>query len=67
MTPCKRTWRIAGDHLEVAVTRHLGKPAGDLYVVLQIALPPAESEAARQFYRTMQQELAFNPRSGLGV
>jgi curved DNA-binding protein len=44
-----------------------GKPAGDLYVVLQIALPPAESEAARQFYRTMQQELAFNPRSGLGV
>jgi curved DNA-binding protein len=44
-----------------------GKPAGDLYVVLQIALPPAESEAARQLYRTMQQELAFNPRSGLGV
>jgi curved DNA-binding protein len=44
-----------------------GKPAGDLYVVLQIALPPAESEAARRFYRTMQQELAFNPRTGLGV
>jgi curved DNA-binding protein len=44
-----------------------GKPAGDLYVVLQIALPPADSESARQLYRTMQQELAFNPRSGLGV
>jgi curved DNA-binding protein len=44
-----------------------GTPAGDLYVVLQIVLPPAESESARQFYRTMQQELAFNPRSGLGV
>jgi curved DNA-binding protein len=36
-------------------------------VVLQIALPPADSESARQLYRTMQQELAFNPRSGLGV
>jgi curved DNA-binding protein len=44
-----------------------GKPAGDLYVVLQIALPPADSESARQLYRTMQQKLAFNPRSGLGV
>jgi curved DNA-binding protein len=44
-----------------------GKPAGDFYVVLQIALPPADSESARQLYRTMQQELAFNPRSGLGV
>jgi curved DNA-binding protein len=43
------------------------KPPGDLYVVLQIALPPAESESAREFYRTMQQELAFNPRTGLGV
>ena len=44
-----------------------GKPAGDFFVVLQIALPPAESEAARQLYRAMQQELAFNPRSVLGV
>jgi len=44
-----------------------GKPEGDLYVVLQIALPPADSESARQLYHTMQQEMAFNPRSGLGV
>jgi curved DNA-binding protein len=44
-----------------------GKPGGDLYVVLQIALPPADSESARRLYRTMQQELAFNPRTGLGV
>jgi curved DNA-binding protein len=44
-----------------------GKPEGDLYVVLQIALPPADSESARQLYRTMQQDLAFNPRSELGV
>jgi curved DNA-binding protein len=43
------------------------RPSGDLYVVLQIALPPAESETARRLYRTMQQEMAFNPRTGLGV
>ena len=44
-----------------------GKSPGDLYVVLQIALPPAESENARRIYRTMEQEMAFNPRTGLGV
>jgi curved DNA-binding protein len=44
-----------------------GKPPGDLYVVLQIALPPAESENARRLYRAMEQEMAFNPRTGLGV
>ncbi len=44
-----------------------GKPAGDLYVLLQIALPGADSDAARELYRKMKQELAFNPRAALGV
>jgi curved DNA-binding protein len=44
-----------------------GKPAGDLYVVPQITLPPADSDAARAMYRKMEQELAYNPRSKLGV
>ncbi len=44
-----------------------GRPAGDLYVVLQIALPPADSEKAKEIYRTMERELAFNPRARLGV
>lgn len=43
------------------------KPAGDLYVVLQIALPPAETEAAKALYRKMAEELRFNPRRQLGV
>ncbi len=43
------------------------KPAGDLYVVLQIALPPADSEQAKALYRKMEQEMAFNPRAKLGV
>jgi len=39
------------------------KVPGDLYVVLQIVLPPAD----RQLYREMQEKLAFNPRKQLGV
>ena len=44
-----------------------GKPAGDLYVIPQITLPPADSESAKQLYRKMEQELAYNPRKKLGV
>jgi len=40
---------------------------GDLYVVLQIVLPPAQSAAAEKLYREMEEKLAFNPRAGLGV
>src|SRR3569623_1770807 len=44
-----------------------GEPAGDLYAVLQLVAPPAHSEKAKALYRQMEQELAFNPRQGLGV
>jgi len=44
-----------------------GKTPGDLYVVPQITLPAADSETAKELYRKMQQELAYNPRSKLGV
>ena len=40
---------------------------GDIYVTLQITLPSADSETAKKLYREMEQELAFNPRSKLGV
>lgn len=40
---------------------------GDLYVVLQIALPPAETEAAKSAYRDLERTLKFNPRASLGV
>jgi curved DNA-binding protein len=43
------------------------RPPGDLYVVVQIALPPAQSEAAKAAYREFQKALGFNPRSRLGV
>ena len=40
---------------------------GDFYVVLQIALPKAETDTARQAYREFERALAFNPRAALGV
>jgi len=47
-----------------------GLPAatpGDLYVVLQIALPAANDEKSKQAYRAMAAALPFNPRLSLGV
>lgn len=44
-----------------------GQPPGDLYVELTITLPPANTDAARDLYRKMQRELAYNPRAKLGV
>jgi curved DNA-binding protein len=44
-----------------------GRPPGDLYVVMQIALPPADTERAKAVYREMEKVLGFNPRARLGV
>jgi curved DNA-binding protein len=43
------------------------KSPGDLYAVIKIALPPADTDEAKAIYRKMQTDLAFNPRSSLGV
>ncbi len=43
------------------------KTPGDLYVVLQVVLPPADSDEAKALYREMEEKLAFNPRTALGV
>ncbi|HUW38557.1 MAG TPA: DnaJ C-terminal domain-containing protein [Rhodocyclaceae bacterium] len=42
-----------------------GKPPGDLYAVLAIALPPADSEAAKDAWRTLAKTFDFNPRAHL--
>jgi curved DNA-binding protein len=38
-------------------------PAGDLYAVLTIALPPAGSDAARRAYEAFKAAFDFNPRA----
>jgi curved DNA-binding protein len=42
-----------------------GQPAGDLYVVLQIALPPADTPAAQDAYRAMAAAFSFDPRAAM--
>ena len=40
-----------------------GDPAGDLFLELELALPPADDEKSRQLYETMAREMSsFNPR-----
>jgi curved DNA-binding protein len=44
-----------------------GKTPGDLYVVLKVTLPPADSEDAKRLYEEMKDKLGFNPRTNIGV
>lgn len=39
-----------------------GSPPGDLYLVLDVVLPPASRPKARELYQAMARDLAFNPR-----
>jgi curved DNA-binding protein len=58
----------AGRKLRVKGRGIPGKTPGDFYFVLQIALPPADSDAARAVYSAMRSQFtSFNPRSKLGV
>lgn len=43
-----------------------GTPPGDLYLLLEIHLPPADTPRARELYATMARELAFDPRRHTG-
>jgi curved DNA-binding protein len=42
------------------------KIPGDFYIILQIVLPPADTEQAKAVYQHMQQTLDFNPRQSMG-
>ena len=43
------------------------KTPGDLYVVLQIALPPADNDKSRAIYERMKEELEFDARATMEV
>jgi curved DNA-binding protein len=56
-----RKLRLKGRGIPGTATR----PAGDLYLVLELALPAAEGEAGRAAYQALAQAFpAFNPREG---
>lgn len=42
-----------------------GKVPGDFYVLLDVQLPPADTDAAKELYEKMSQEMPFNPRADL--
>ena len=41
------------------------KEPGDFYVLIDVQLPPADSDDARALYRKMSEEMPFDPRAGL--
>jgi curved DNA-binding protein len=43
----------------------IGKQHGDMYVVLQLTLPPGDNDAAKALYRQMEDQLGYNPRATL--
>ncbi len=43
-----------------------GTPPGDLYVILKIHTPPADTEAKKRLYEEMAQVMPMNPRQGMG-
>ncbi len=56
-----------GSKLRLAGRGLPSKTPGDFFVVLQIVLPTADTEAAKAVYENMQRTLNFNPRQALGV
>ncbi len=57
----------AGTRLRLKARGIPAKNPGDLYVVLQIALPPATDDESRNAYRAMAKAMPFNPRAAMGV
>jgi curved DNA-binding protein len=39
-----------------------GGTAGDLYLIMEVVLPPADTDQARELYQQMAREMPFNPR-----
>lgn len=44
-----------------------GTSPGDLYAVIQITVPAANSEGEKALYKQLQEKVKFNPRAKLGV
>lgn len=59
---------VAGGKLRLKGRGIPGNTPGDFYALIQLALPPADSEKANAFYLYMAEQFpSFNPRTKLGV
>ena len=56
----------AGGRLRLKGKGIPANPPGDLYVVLRIALPPANTDSEKEAYRAMSKAFEFNARAHLG-
>lgn len=57
---------IAGKKLRLRGKGIPSKQPGNLYIILEIVLPPADTDKAEKIYKEMS-ELNFNPRAHMGV
>lgn len=57
----------AGQKLRLKGRGLPGKTAGDQFILLKILIPQAKTETAKKLYAQMAQEMAFNPRTDIGV
>jgi curved DNA-binding protein len=57
----------AGRKLRIRGRGIPGSTPGDLYVTLQVVLPPAADDEARAAYQRMAQDLPFDPRATTGA
>jgi curved DNA-binding protein len=57
----------AGSKLRLRGRGIPAKPPGDLYVELQIALPPADDDRTKAAYAALAAASPFNPRAGFGA
>ena len=55
----------AGRHLRLKGRGLPGSPPGDQYAVLNVVLPPADTEADKTRYREMAENMDFDPRAHL--
>ena len=56
-----------GQQLRVKGRGIPGDLPGDIFAVLEVVLPLADTEVAKKFYESMARELPFDPRPNFGV
>lgn len=54
-----------GQHLRLKGRGLPGSPPGDQYAVLNVVLPPADTETDKKLYREMAERMNFDPRAHL--
>lgn len=52
----------SGQQLRVRGKGIPGNPPGDLFLEIQVVVPPADTPKAKQLYEAMSKEMAFDPR-----